>query len=118
MSTQYEDFQINQGADFSIELHLVNPDNTKKDLTGFSAEAKMKRTYSSDSADTYTFSTVIATPPTDGVCTLGFTNTQTDVMTPGRYFYDVELSFQDSDANTIIERILEGKIEVKPSVTR
>ena len=47
------------------------------------------------------------------------TNTQTDtLLTRGRYVYDVELSFVDSSSNTIIERILEGNIEVSPSVTK
>jgi len=39
-------------------------------------------------------------------------------MKAGRYVYDVELSYQDSDENTIIERVLEGQITVTPSVTK
>jgi hypothetical protein len=35
----------------------------------------------------------------------------------GRWVYDAELSFVDSDDNTIIERILEGQINVLPQVT-
>jgi hypothetical protein len=52
------------------------------------------------------------------VTTIALTNTQTDALKPGRYVYDVEISFVDSDGDTIIERVLEGKIEVTPSVTR
>ena len=43
---------------------------------------------------------------------------QTDSLKAGRYVYDVELSFVDSDGATIIERVLEGKITLTPSVTR
>ena len=115
---QYEDFTIDQGADFAVELHLVDKDNLAKDLIGHTVSGKLKKTYTSDSADTVDFSTVIATPTTSGVATFSLTNLQTDALEARRYVYDFELSHLDSDSNTIIERILEGKIEVKPSVTR
>lgn len=116
----YEDFTIDQGADVAIELHLQETNGNKKDLTAHSASAKMKRSYNSvDSDEIVTFTTAIGDPPTDGILVLSLTNTQTDALNPrNRYVYDVELSFQDSDDNTIIERILEGKIKVSPSVTR
>jgi hypothetical protein len=79
----------------------------------------MKRGYNSDSADTVDFTTLVADPATDGVVVLSLTNEQTDALnTRGKYVYDVEISFLDSDGNTIIERVLEGKIKVSPSVTR
>lgn len=115
---QYEEFTIDQGADAAIEIHLVNPDGSAKNLTSHSVAAKMKRTFNSDSADTHTFTSVVSTPATDGIAVLSLTNTQTDALKPGRYVYDVELSYLDSDNNTIIERVLEGKILVTASVTR
>lgn len=116
----YEDFTIDQGADVALELHLLETNGNKKDLTAHTAAAKMKRSYNSvDSDEITTFTTAIGDPPTDGILVLSLTNTQTDSLNPrNRYVYDVELSFQDSDDNTIIERILEGKIKVSPSVTR
>ena len=115
----YEDFSIDQGADVAIELHLKDPDGSVKDLTGFSVIAMMKRTYNSGSEDTVEFACSIEEPASDGVVILGLTNDQTDSLnTTGRYVYDVELHFVDGDENTIIERILEGKIKVNPSVTR
>lgn len=116
----YEDFTIDQGADVAIELHLQETDGSKKDLTAHSAFAKMKRSYNSvDSDEIVSFTTTVADPSTDGILVLSLTNTQTDALNPRlRYVYDVELTFQDSDGNTIIERILEGKIKVTPSVTR
>lgn len=115
---QYEEFTIDQGADAAIEIHLVNADGSAKNLTDHSIAAKMKRTFNSDSADTTAFSSIIASPATDGIATISLTNVQTDALKPGRYVYDVELSYQDSDDNTIIERVLEGKILVTASVTR
>jgi hypothetical protein len=49
---------------------------------------------------------------------LELSNSQTDSMKPGRWVYDVEISYNDSAGNTIIERVLEGNLEVTPSVTR
>jgi hypothetical protein len=114
----YEDITIDQGADVAIELHLVNKDGSPKNLTNHTVAAKLKRTYNSDSDDTHTFNSIIASPPTDGVTTLSLTNTQTNNLKSGQYVYDVELSFVDSSSATIVERILEGKILVTPSVTR
>ena len=114
----YEEFTIDQGADAAIEIHLVNQNGSAKDLTDHTIAAKMKRTFNSDSDDTTTFSSIVASPATDGVATLSLTNTQTDALKPGRYVYDVEMSYLDSDSNTIIERVLEGKILVTASVTR
>lgn len=115
---QYEDISIDQGADIAVELHLVNLDGSPKNLTNHTVQGKIKKTYNSDSADTIDFVSNIIAPPTDGVVTIALSNIQTDAMKAGRYVYDVELSFTDSDSNLVVERILEGKILVTPSVTR
>lgn len=115
---QYEEFTIDQGADVALEIHCINQDASVKDLTGHSVTSKLKKTYASDSADTVSFTSVVTEPPTDGIINISLTNTQTDALKAGRYVYDVELSFTDSDSNTIIERVLEGRIQVTPSVTR
>lgn len=115
----YEDLQIDQGTDVAIEIHLVERDGSAKDLTGYSANAKMKKTYTSDSADTIVFSTAIPNPVDQGILTLGLTNDQTDALDARRrYVYDVEISYVDSDQNNIVERVLEGKVYINPSVTR
>ena len=115
----YEDFTIDQGADLALQLELVNPDGSTKDLTGYTAAAKMKKNFNSLSADALDFTAVVSDPPSSGVVTLSLTNLQTDELsTRGRYVYDVEISYADSDGNNIIERVLEGKIKVNPSVTR
>tara|TARA_R110000796_G_scaffold26398_5_gene73431 strand:+ start:666 stop:1022 length:357 start_codon:yes stop_codon:yes gene_type:complete len=116
--SQYEDFTFDQGADQSIKLELVNTDGTKKNLAGFTANAQIRKSYSSSDSDAITFSTQFESPVSTGVLNLTLTNTQTSAMKSGRYVYDVEISSQDSASNTIIERILEGQITVSPSVTR
>ena len=115
---QEETFTIDQGADVAIELHLVDKNGAAKDLANHTITAKMKKNYNSDSADTTAFNAAIGSPTTDGVVTLSLTNNETDNLKAGRYVYDVEMSFVDSGGDTIIERVLEGRIAVSPSVTR
>lgn len=116
---QYEEITIDQGSDVAIQLDLVDADGAKKDLVAHTVTAKLKKNYNStDSADILSFTSIIASPSTAGICTLTLTNTQTDALKAGRYVYDVELSFVDSDNATIVERILEGRIQVTPSVTK
>ena len=115
---QYEEFTIDQGADVAFQLHLTDNTGAAKNLTNHSVTAKMKKNYNSDSADTHNFTTLVDSPSTGGIITLSMTNTQTDILKSGRYVYDVELSFLDSSSNTVIERILEGRIQVTPSVTK
>jgi len=117
----YEDIVINQGTDVAIEIHLENDSGSTYDLTSRSVSAKMKRRYadSANDPDTVAFNAVVTTPPEDGIITLSLTNTETDALkTRGRYVYDVEVSYTDSDDNSIIQRVLEGQITVTPSVTK
>jgi|SRR6056300_609269 len=115
----YEDLTIDQGSDVAIEIHLLEKNGSVKNLVGHNVAAKMKRSYSSDSADTVDFGAIIADPATDGIITLSLTNQQTDSLNAKKkYVYDVEISYNDSDGNTIIERVLEGLVNITPSVTR
>lgn len=113
---EYEKFTFDQGSDIAVELELVDIHNNPKNLTNYSAAAQMKRNFNSDSSDTTTFTCAI-TDPLQGMLTLSLTNTQTTSLKVGSYVYDVEISFVDSADRTVIERVLEGKIRVNPSVT-
>ena len=113
---EYEKIDIDQGSDIAIQLELVDQNNNTKDLTNYNAAAKMKRTFNSDSSDTTTFAAAVS-DATGGFVTLSLTNIQTSALKVGTYVYDVEISFQDSASNNIIERVLEGKIRVHPNVT-
>ena len=117
MST-YEDLEFDQGSDIAVALECIDTSGAVKDLTNHTITAKMKRTYkSTDVSDIQAFNCVVVPPPTAGDITLSLTNTQTGALRAGRWVYDVEMSFVDSDSNTIIERILQGQITVNPQVT-
>ena len=115
---QFEEFNIDQGTDVAINIHVTDKNGAAKDLANYSVAAKMKKSYSSDSDSTFSFTGNIDTPTTKGIAIISMTNTQTDAIPSGRYLYDVELSFTDSSNNVTIERILEGRINVTPSVTK
>lgn len=113
----YEDLKIDQGTDVAIEIYLVNPDGTKKDLTGFSVNASMATRYDAPALEKISFTASVGAPSTDGVVNLSLTNTQTEALNAKKkYLYDVEISSLDG-ATTIVERVLEGKITISPSVT-
>tara|TARA_R110000796_G_scaffold238624_1_gene359017 strand:- start:209 stop:568 length:360 start_codon:yes stop_codon:yes gene_type:complete len=115
----YEVLEINQGTDVSVELHLVNVDNSIKDMTGHSVSAKLSTHYDAKDSDKITFLSLIANPATAGIVNLSLTNAVTAALNPKkRYVYDVEISHIDSDTNnTIVERVMEGLITITPSVT-
>lgn len=114
----YEEISITQGTDVAIELHLINIDGTTKNLAGYSVAAQVRATVNTSDSDALTFNSIVADPASQGIVTLILTNTQTNLLTRPRYLFDVEISFEDSDGDTIIERVLEGVINVESKITR
>ena len=121
MSQNYEDITILRGTDIAIELHLTKEsDGTPFDLTNYSAAAKMKRNYNDSANDpnTVAFNAIIPTPASNGIVTLSLTSdSSATLQTRGRYVWDCEVSFVDSDSNTIVQRVAQGQAEVSPQVT-
>jgi hypothetical protein len=114
---QYEELSIDKGSDITLKLELEDNQGNEKDLTNYTVAGKLKKTYNTPDNEATSFTTEIQSPATGGVVNLTLSNTQTNALKAGRYVYDVEISFVDSDANTVVERILEGNITVTPSVT-
>jgi len=112
----YEDLTIDQGTDVAIEIYLVNPDGTKKDLTAHTAAASMATRYDAPAGEKIAFTAAIGSPATDGIVNLSLTNTESQALNPKkRYVYDVEISVGSDPV--VVERVLQGKITVSPSVT-
>ena len=128
---QQEDFTIDQGSDVAIRLDLFNTDGSRKvmntvDSAGvlfskFSITGKLKKTYNTKDSDAVPFTATSIDPDNlDNVVHLSLTNLQTSTLKTGRYVYDVELKSIDSNESgniELIERILQGTINVTPSVT-
>jgi len=115
---QQRDFVVDQGSDITIELHLKNEDGSTKDLTGHLVRGKIKKSYdTTDNDQIFNFTqTTIQSPSTSCIALITLSNTLTDTMKAGRYVYDIELL--SGDVSDIVERILEGKLSVTPSVTK
>lgn len=103
---------VEQGADFQNVITVSNDDGTPKDLTGYVAESKMRRSYGSTA-----FVEIDATvsDPTAGEITLSIAAATTETIKSGRYVYDMKITGGDPE---IVTRVIEGLVTVSPNVTR
>ena len=104
---------IDQGTTFSSDVTVKDSNGNAFDLTGYTAEAKMAKGYSSTHTRT-TMTTTIAADATTGVVTLSLTATETAGLDAERYVYDLEIT-QTSSSN--VTRVIEGIITVRPQVS-
>lgn len=102
---------IDQGTDFSVTVDVTDSAGEILELSGYTASAQIRKTYSSSSVSA-TFSTSIA--ELAGQVTLSLTDTQTSALESGRYVYDLNIT---SDAG-LITRVIEGQAIITPGVTR
>jgi hypothetical protein len=100
---------VDQGTDFATSVDLQDDEGNVLDLTGYTANAQFRRTYSSSNA--VTFSTTVTA--LTGVVTLSLTANQTSNVAAGRYVYDVILT-----KNSLKSRIVEGIVTLTPRVTQ
>ncbi len=102
---------IYTGTDFSQVFQLADDaSETLLNLTGYSSIAKMKKHGNSSTSTTFT---TVFSDISNGKVKLSLTATQTESLTPGRYYYDLLL--YNNGENT---KAVEGEIIVKKSVTR
>lgn len=99
---------IDQGSDFSTSIYLQDDNGDPITVSGFSAAAQMRKTYTSLTATSFSTSLL------DGELVLTLTNAQTANLVPGRYVYDVEIT----NASSVKSRIVEGMVTVTPEVTK
>ena len=101
---------IDQGTDYSTSINLTDDDGNVVNLSGYTANGQIRKTYSSSNAVTFG----ITLESTSGVVILALTDAQTANMTAGRYVYDVFVT----DTLNVTSRIVEGIVTVTPRVTR
>lgn len=112
MSAGYTNLYIEVGATFTTTMVLTDSTGLPLDLTGFTGVCKIRRSYYSD-FDVYSLTVTVSTPETTGQIIISATATETALMKPNRYVYDVELI----QASTVT-RVVEGIAEVRPNATR
>ena len=54
---QYEEITIDQGSDATIQLELVDPAGSRKNLSNYTVTAKVKKNYSDSSGEATAFTT-------------------------------------------------------------
>ena len=100
---------VDQGADFIHNVYLIDSNGDAFNITGFTANAQIRKTYTST-----TYNTINVTlGGNTGLVTLSMNAAVTANLTNSRYVYDLQLH-----ANNVTSRILEGIVTVNPEVTR
>ncbi len=101
---------IDQGTDFSTTVNLKDAAGTNVNLSGYSAAAQIRKTFSSSNSTAFTATLSTA----NSTLTLALNNATTAAMSAGRFVYDAELT----NSGGIKSRILEGMVTVTPEVTK
>jgi len=113
MSAANYNLVIDQGSDFAEDL-IVKESDVAKDLTGYAARAQIRSTPTSpDLAGSFTCT--IPVPATDGKINMALPNAVSSAMSPGRYYYDLEI-YTANDA--YVKRLIQGEITLNPEITR
>jgi hypothetical protein len=107
----FTELTIEQGATFIEKVNVLDVYNNPVNLTGYTAASMMRKSYYSS---TYYVIGAAVTGTSNGEITLSITSSNTSLLTPGRYVYDLII---DNGANTV-NRVVEGIATVLPSVTR
>ena len=101
---------IDQGTTFSYPFTLLDTNGDVRDLTVYTANAQLRKAYTSTTATSFTCTTSNTSPN----LVISLTANQSANVVAGRYVYDVQLR-----SNTdIITRYVEGIATVTPRVTR
>lgn len=116
MAAGYQNLYLEQGATFEISITLDDVYGNNYDLHNATATGQIRKSYYSSNTTAVFNATVDETSST---IALSLSSYQTANIAPGRYVYDTVISFPGA-ANTAptVVRILEGVVDVSPSVTR
>lgn len=101
---------VDQGTDFYTAINLTDDDDNVIDLTGYTANGQIRKTYTSSNSVTFG----ISLQQSNGIVELSLTKTQTANIVAGRYVYDVFMT----NSSNVASRIVEGIVTVTPRVTR
>jgi hypothetical protein len=113
------DLYLDAGSDFVMPLPPVTAINgTPVNLTGFTVQSYLRRSYASDFAVAFT---ATITNPTAGIITLSMAADDTvEIDTPysgltaaNRWVYDVVIT----SGSNVITKVFDGMVTVNPAVT-
>lgn len=104
---------IEQGADFSRTFSLKRADGAPLDLSNYNFDAKMRKW--SGSAGYISFATTYNANPSQGKLTISLNNSQTGIITSGRYNYDILII--NTNQNNVKTKVITGQITVNPTIS-
>lgn len=104
---------IEQGTDFSRTFNLKKSDGSPLDLSNYIFDVKMRKW--SGSAGYISFATTYNATPSQGNLTISLTNSQTGIITSGRYNYDVII--RNSNGSSIKTKVITGQITVNSTIS-
>ena len=102
---------IHTGTDFEQTFVLEDSNsNSALNLTGYTGACRIRKYHSSSPAGSFN---VGFTNPTQGKVRITMSSNLTNNLKAGKYFYDLLLN-----NGTTVERVIEGEVLVKRTVTR
>jgi len=107
----YVELTIEQGATFSTYITVADGAGEASNISGYSTSAQLRKSHYSSTANNFTVTIVNAAA---GNLSMAMSASNTANLTPGRYVYDLIIT-SPSDVTT---RVIEGIVNVLPSVTR
>lgn len=113
MTAGKHDFDMDQGSFFSLGL-TVSENGGVKNLSAYSARAKMRSV--SDSSKTANF-TIDTTNAATGTLVMELGHGASTDLPAGYYLYDLEIYLGDEGEESYVERIIEGRINLRAEVT-
>jgi hypothetical protein len=102
---------IDQGSDYSNIVTVTASNGQPLNLTGYTVSSQMRKSYTSTTA--YAFAASILDAAT-GKVRLQLSSSQSEVIPPGRYLYDVEVTSPASNKT----RVVEGIATITPQITQ
>ena len=106
----YEELEIDQGSTFKYVINLTESNEAAYNLDNFTVTGHIRRNHMSETTSA-TFSTSVTD---SGEITLLLADSDTGLLTAGRYVYDVLIESPTNEKY----RVIEGTVTVTPSVTR
>ena len=128
MSAGRYSFTIEQGATLDFELAYKDSDNNPIDLTGYQGRMQLRPSVGSDTVYITLSSSLDAdgtglnfsgsdglNPPTSGTIGIFISAASSSLLDFGEAVYDLEIA--TIDANPVVTRLLEGKVQLSKNVT-
>lgn len=113
MTAGKHDFDMDQGSFFSMSL-TISENGETKNLGAYNARAKMRSV--ANSSETADF-TVNTTQAASGILVMELGHGASTDLTPGYYLYDLEIFLGSAGSESYVERIIEGRINLRAEVT-